>query len=77
MANHLKDVAFQLKIANMIAALKFFSERGVLSYREHFDLWKRLLNIQTEERLNQFILEVQGIINKKKAKHLEEMNCLC
>ena len=53
----------------MISALKFFSQRGVISYAEHFDLWTRLLRIKTNEEMNEFVEEVQGLIDKKKREN--------
>lgn len=68
MENNQKTMAFQLKVSNMIAALKFFSQRNVISYGEHFDLWTRLLKVKTHEELDSFVREVQELINKKKGR---------
>ena len=57
---------FQLRISNMIAMLKFFNERGVISHGQHFDLWTRLLRIETNADLDKFLEEVRGLVNKKK-----------
>ena len=65
--NH-KTPCFQLRISNLIASLKFFNQRGVISYSEHFDLWKRLLRIKTDKGLDEFVKEVQGLIEKKKTR---------
>ena len=61
-----KRTGFQLRVSNMIATLKFFAQRGVISYNEHFDLWVRLLQIKTDEELSKFVEEVRGLVNKKK-----------
>lgn len=66
-----QKTAFQLRISNMIAALKFFNERGVISYSEHFDLWVRLLRIKTNEELIKFVEEVRGLVDKKKGESVE------
>ena len=73
MENNRRTISFQLKVSNMIAALKFFSQRDVISYREHFDLWTRLLKIKTDKELNGFVREVQAIIEKRKRENQKSL----
>jgi len=65
-----KKTAFQLRVSNVIATLKFFSQRGVISYQEHFDLWVRLLRTKTDKELNRFVEELRELIDKKKAENV-------
>ena len=66
-----KKTEFQLRMSNMIATLKFFAQRGVISYQEHFDLWVRLLKMKTDEEMIEFIEEVRGLVEKKKKENLD------
>ena len=68
MVDNQKTEWFQLKVSNMIAMLKFFGLRGVISYPEHFKLWTRLLRIETNEELDKFVAEVRELVEKKKSE---------
>ncbi len=61
-----QDELFKLKKANMVAVLKLMNQKGILSHKAHFDLWRRLSKIKSLEALDEFAREVSAIYEEKK-----------
>ncbi len=64
MTENKKTVRFRLGMANMIATLKILNENGLLSHAEHFDLWRKLLKIETQKELDGFCRAVRDLVKK-------------
>ena len=52
---------FKLKRANSLAVLRFMSEQGIISYKVHFDLWRRLWTAKNNEDLDKTTSEILAI----------------